>query len=158
MSQTLLNDHERERLAEVYHTSQIGRTTGMRIRFASDGTAICHWTHTRAFDHAMDQVHGGLIATLLDNAGWFTAAAVHGEWVVTSDFHVRLLRGTAGEDLSATAQIIRTGRRLTVLTMDVHSATGEHVATGSGSFCPTGRALPFRQLSDAVQAPDIQGP
>ncbi|MCA8973499.1 MAG: PaaI family thioesterase, partial [Planctomycetes bacterium] len=130
------------RLAEVYHTSPIGRTTGMRIDFDAQGCAAVSWSHRPDYDHALDEVHGGLIATMLDNAGWFTAAAAHGEWVVTAEFHVRLLRGTTGEDLRAEGRIIRRGSRLTVAAMDVCTASGIHIATGTGSFCPTGRPLP----------------
>lgn len=129
-------------LAEVWRTSPIGRTMGMRIEFDEHRFATCHWRHCHDFDHALHAVHGGLIATMLDNAGWFTAAAAHGQWVVTSDFHVRLLQGTTGEDLRAAGRILRLGKRLTVATMDVWSGTGEHVATGTGTFCPTGQPLP----------------
>lgn len=130
-------------LADVYHTSPIGRTTGMRIVFDEQGHATCHWRHCRDFDHALHAVHGGLLATMLDNAGWFTAAAAHGGWVVTSDFQVRLLQSTAGEDLRAVGRLLRSGRRLTVVAMDVWSASGQHIATGNGTFCPTGQPLPW---------------
>lgn len=129
-------------LADIYHASPIGRTTGMRIVFDEQGQATCHWRHCCAFDHALHAVHGGLIATMLDNAGWFTAAAAHGGWVVTSDFQVRLLQGTTGEDLRAVGRLLRPGRRLTVVAMDVWSQSGEHIATGNGTFCPTGQPLP----------------
>lgn len=132
----------RRRLADVYHGSPIGRTTGMRIEFDDAGNATCHWRHVTAFDHALQAVHGGLIATMLDNAGWFTAAAAFGGWVVTSDFHVRLLQATAGEDLRAAGRLTWRGRSVAVVAMDVFTASGRHVATGSGSFCATGRALP----------------
>jgi len=131
------------RLAEVYHRSPIGRTTGMRIEFDERGFATCRWRHCTDYDHALDQVHGGLLATMLDNAGWFTAAAAHGEWVVTSDFQMRLLAGTAGEDLRAEGAVVRRGRRLTVVSMELFAASGAHVATGTGAFCPTGKRLPF---------------
>ncbi len=131
-----------QRLADVYHASPIGRTTGMRITFAADGSATCRWSHTHAYDHALAHVHGGLLATMLDNAGWFTAAAAHGTWVVTSDLHVRLLQGTTAQDLQATGRVVRTGRRLTVVAMELWSAAGDLVATASGSFCPTGQPLP----------------
>lgn len=134
-------------LADVYHGSPIGRTTGMRISFDAQGQATCHWRHCHDFDHALHAVHGGLIATMLDNAGWFTAAAAHGTWVVTSDFHVRLLQATTNVDLRAVGRLLRLGRRVTVVAMDVWSATGEHVATGTGTFCPTGRPLPPPELS-----------
>lgn len=133
-------------LADVYHASPIGRTTGMRIEFDAEGAASCHWRHQHDFDHALHAVHGGLLATMLDNAGWFTAAAAHGEWVVTSDFHVRLLQATSGEDLRALGRVVRLGRRFTIVAMDVWSASGAHIATATGSFCPTGRPLPAPEL------------
>jgi len=132
-----------ERLANIYHESQIGRTTGLRMSFAEDGAATCSFAHSHRFDHALDQVHGGLLATMLDNAGWFTAAANHAQWVVTSDMHMRLLAGTTGEDLRATGSIVRMGKRQTIVTMDLFAASGLHVAMATGTFCPTGKSLPF---------------
>lgn len=132
-----------ERLANIYHESQIGRTTGLRMSFADDGSATCRFAHSHRFDHALDQVHGGLLATMLDNAGWFTAAANHAQWVVTSDMHMRLLAGTTGEDLRATGAVVRMGKRQTIVAMDLFSASGLHVAMATGTFCPTGKPLPF---------------
>lgn len=143
-----LGEQELRELAEVYHRSPIGRTTGMRMTFDATGGATCRWRHCTDYDHALDQVHGGLLATMLDNAGWFTAAAAHGEWVVTSDFQMRLLAGTAGEDLRAEGSVVRRGRRLTVVSMQLFAESGLHVATGTGAFCPTGKRLPFAAGDD----------
>lgn len=129
-------------LAAVYHGSPIGRTTGMRITFDSEGRATCTWRHVHDYDHALGAVHGGLLATMLDNAAWFTAAAAHGEWVVTSDLHVRLLAATTGQDLRATGSIVRAGRRLTIVAVELLAADGTLVATATGAFCPTGKPLP----------------
>ena len=132
-----------QRLADIYHSSPIGRTTGLRITFDVSGAATCTFAHSHEFDHALDQVHGGLLATMLDNAGWFTAAACHAQWVVTSDMHVRLLAGTTGEDLRASGSVVRMGSRQTIVAMDVFAESGLHVAMASGTFCPTGKPLPF---------------
>lgn len=129
-------------LAEVYHGSPIGCTTGMRITFDAEGRATCTWRHAPDYDHALGAVHGGLLATMLDNGGWFTAAAAHGEWVLTSDLHVRLLAGTSGQDLRATGTVVRAGRRLTIVAIELLAADGTLVATATGAFCPTGKPLP----------------
>ncbi len=139
---TPLDEKALQALADVYHGSPIGRTTGMRIAFDGNGRATCIWRHVHDYDHALGAVHGGLLATMLDNAAWFTAAAAHGEWVVTSDLHFRLLTGTSGADLRATGTIVRTGRRLTIVAVELFAADGTLVATASGAFCPTGRPLP----------------
>lgn len=132
-----------DELADLFHRSPIGRTTGMRIEFDGRRRARCCWEHREEYDHALDQVHGGLLAMMLDNAGWFTAAAAHGEWVVTSDLQMRLLNGTSGENLEARGEIVRQGRRLTVVAMELRTGSGGLVATGTGAFCPTGKQLPF---------------
>lgn len=140
---TRLQADDLERLANIYHASEIGKTTGLRMSFSSEGAATCSFAHSHRFDHALDQVHGGLLATMLDNAGWFTAAACHAEWVVTSDMHVRLLNGTTGEDLRATGSVVRMGKRQTIVAMNLFTASGLHVAMATGTFCPTGKPLPF---------------
>lgn len=139
---TPLDTQALQALAEVYHSSPIGRTTGMRITFDAAGCATCTWRHVHDYDHALAAVHGGLLATMLDNAGWFTAAAAHGEWVVTSDLHVRSLAGTTGQDLRATGTVVRAGRRLTIVAIELLAADGTLVATATGAFCPTGKPLP----------------
>ena len=140
---TALQAADLQRLADIYHGSEIGKTTNLRMSFDVSGSATCSFLHVTDFDHALHQVHGGLIATMMDNAGWFTAAAEHAQWVVTSDLHIRLLQGTAGEDLRAIGTVVRAGRRQTVVTIAVFAASGIQVAMGSGTFCPTGKPLPF---------------
>jgi len=70
------------------------------------------------------------------------ADAAHGEWVVTSDLHLRLLAGTTGQDLRATGTVVRAGRRLTIVAIELLAADGTLVATATGAFCPTGKPLP----------------
>ena len=139
---TPLDRETLERLCRVHQSSPIGMTTGMRLGFDDEGSAIVHWQHNRDFDHALHEVHGGLIATMLDTAGWFTAAAAHGGWVMSTDFQVRLLQGTKDENLRARGRLLKFSRRLTIVGMDVWSETGEHVATGNGAFTPTGWPFP----------------
>lgn len=147
-----------QRLADIYHASAIGVTTRLRMSFDAIGAATCSFAHVTDFDHALHQVHGGLIATMMDNAGWFTAAATHSQWVVTSDLHMRLLQGTAGEDLRAIGTVVRTGRRQTVVAIEVFAASGIQVAMGSGTFCPTGKPLPFLDAEDLDAVRQNPGP
>ena len=75
-----------------------------------------------------------MISTLLDNAGWFTAASRYDFWVNTSELTVRLLEPANREPLIGRGTVIRAGGRLCVASMTVHSASGRLVATGTGSF------------------------
>jgi len=86
-------------------------------------------------------VHGGVFATLLDNAGWATAAPHYDTWIATVELHVRLLEHVQAEDLVAVGRLIKRGRRLAVCDMEVRTAAGRLVAVGSGSFAPTSAPL-----------------
>lgn len=110
------------------------RTFGMRLSYDGDGTAVFEMPHHPGFTHALGDTHGGVIATLLDNAGWFTAAVHYDTWVNTVEMQVRLLEPAKREDLKATATLIRAGKRLAVTTMEVRGASGRLVATGSATF------------------------
>ncbi len=127
-----------EELVELFHGSRIHRITGMRLSYTEDGRARFDMPYNPNFDHALDGVHGGLIATLIDNAGWFTAAARYDTWIATVEFQVRLLEPVEKRDLVSLGRIVRSGKRLTVAEMEVRDGDGRLVATGSGTFTVTG--------------------
>jgi len=111
---------------------------GMTLRYDDDLRGIIDQPHAAHLDHALGQVHGGVFATLIDNAAWFTAAVWYETWISTVDFSVRLLEPVTGEDLYATGSLIRTGRRLATADAEVRTAAGRLVAVGGGTFSVTG--------------------
>lgn len=78
-------------------------------------------------------VHGGAIATLIDTAAM--AAAWAGAQVpeelrgATVALSVNYLAPADGQDVTASAQVVRRGRRLVNVHVDVHGQDGTHVAT-----------------------------
>ena len=109
-------------------------TFGMTLVFDEEGDAHFEMPHMADFQHAMRDTHGGVIATLLDNAGWFTAATRYDHWVNTAEMTVRLHEPANREDLTAHGQIIRDGKRICVASMEVRSVSGRLIATGTGTF------------------------
>ena len=67
-----------------------------------------------ALHHSLRDTHGGVIATLLDNAGWFTAATRYDNWV-NATVTVRLHEPANQEDLVAVGRVVRAGGRLCVV-------------------------------------------
>jgi uncharacterized protein (TIGR00369 family) len=130
-----------ERLASFFSQAPMKETFGMVLSFDEEGNAHFSMPNREAMHHAMGDTHGGVIATLLDNAGWFTAATRYDCWVNTSELTVRLHEPAKQEDLTATGRVVRAGRRLCVVEMDVRSASGRLVATGSGSFMVSSRPI-----------------
>lgn len=127
-----------QHLINVVKTVPIMKTLGATLEYDDDGNAIFRMPRNASFDHGMQDTHGGVFATLLDSAGWFTVAAQYGKVVVTTDLHVRMLQGARQQDLVATGKIVRAGSKTAVAEMKLCSADGELVAVGTASFTIVG--------------------
>lgn len=132
----------RQYLAQLFQGSPIKQSMGMEIHYNESGQAVFTQKYNKDFDHAMHDVHGGLIATMIDNALWFTVAPYYDHWIVTVEFQVRLHEPAQQEDLVAVGKIIRHGKRLTSAEAEIHSASGRLIATGTGTLSVTGVSLP----------------
>ena len=117
------------------------QTFGMELCYDDDGNAVFHMPSNPAMFHSFRDTHGGVIATLLDNAGWFTAATRYDCWVNTSELTVRLHEPARQEALTGRGRVVRAGSRLCVVEMTVHSESGRLVATGSGCFVVSSKPI-----------------
>lgn len=124
----------------------IARLFGMRLSYDGDA-AVFDMPYNPDLDHALGGTHGGAIATMLDNAGWFTAAPFYERWVATVEFHTRLHRPAARQHLQARGRLIKQGKRLSVAEMEVRDEQGELVATGSGTFSVTSVPMDWSGLT-----------
>ena len=131
-----------KRLEALFGSAPIGRTFGMRLTYTDDGAAVFDYAHHSGLEHAMGDTHGGVIATLLDNAGWFTVAPHYDSWIATVDLQVRILEPCRKENLRARGRLVRAGRRLAVAEMEVRTVAGRRVAVGSGTFSVTSLSVP----------------
>lgn len=129
-------------LQELYARAPMKRTFGMTLSFDAAGDATFQMPNHPGMHHTMGDTHGGVIATILDNAGWFTAATRYDCWINTSELTVRLHEPAKQADLIGTGSVIRAGRRICVAQMAVHSQCGRLVATGSGCFVVS--TVPFQ--------------
>jgi uncharacterized protein (TIGR00369 family) len=129
-------------LISLFNNAPINKTLGVTLEYNPEGEAICRWARNPDYDHGGHDTHGGIIATLLDSAGWFTASAQCGQAVVTSDLHVRLLQAAKQQALVATARIVRMGAKSIVAEMKVTSPSGL-VAIATAAFTKVGE-LPAR--------------
>lgn len=130
-------------LIGLFNNAPISKTLGIVLEYNAAGEAVCRWSRKPEFDHGGRDTHGGVIATLLDTAGWFTAAAQCGGAVLTSDIHVRLLQAAKQRDLVATARIVRMGAKSIVAEMKVSSSDDDLIATATAAFARMGD-LPVR--------------
>lgn len=137
----LLEDAACRLLVDAFHRAPIAKAFGMTLTYNENRQAVFHLPYNLNFDHALKGIHGGVFAILIDNAGWFTAAAHYKAWVVTVEFHTRLLEPVVGEDLRSVGKIIRAGNKLAVCEAEVRTKEDRLVATGSGTFLLTSTPL-----------------
>jgi uncharacterized protein (TIGR00369 family) len=144
-----------ERIAELLHlfneVAPIARTFGMALSYDGEGRAIVDLPYNPDLDHALGGVHGGVYATLLDTAGWFTAAAAHDIscWVATSEMSVHFLTPVQRTSLQAVGQLIRQGRRQDVAEMRLYDGNKRLVGHATGTFI----LLPSIPLGDSSRVP-----
>ena len=72
-------------------------------------------------------IHAGIITTIADSACGYAAYTLMppGSDVLAVEFKVNLMRPAKGETFVARADVIKSGRTLTVVRADVHALTGE---------------------------------
>jgi uncharacterized protein (TIGR00369 family) len=85
-------------------------------------------------DPARPEIHGGVIAALIDIAGHAAIAARLRRGIPTVDLRIDYLRGAAGSELLATAEPVRLGRTLAIVDIRVADDRGNLVAIGRGLF------------------------
>jgi uncharacterized protein (TIGR00369 family) len=129
-------------LIKMVQRAPIIQTFGMKLSYDELGQAVWEMPHNSKFDHAAGGIHGGVFATMLDNAGWFTVAPHFENWISTIEYQTRLLEHVEQEGLKAVGAIVRLGRRIAVAEMKLWSKSGKLVALGSGSFTITNVPLP----------------
>jgi uncharacterized protein (TIGR00369 family) len=82
---------------------------------------------------AAEVVHGGAIASLIDSAGVVAVWSNVDPNVTrgaTIDLTVNYMAAAESVDLTAEAQVIRRGRSVVFVDVDVRSPTGERIAKG----------------------------
>ncbi len=108
---------------------------GMHLQIElGDGEARTEWT--AGDDHVgwEDKVHGGLLATLLDEVmAW--APSSFDSWAVTAEMTIRYRTpANPGERLVATGRVISRRRRIYHVHGEVRGADGRIIAEADGRF------------------------
>lgn len=120
-----------------HHCFACGATNpiGMRLEIElGEGEAHTAWTVGPDFVGWSDRVHGGIVATLLDEVmAW--APSSDDAWAVTAEMTVRYRApATPGERLTAVGRVLSRKRRLFEVAGEVRGADGRLIAEGSGRY------------------------
>ncbi len=126
-----------EDLAKLFQAAPIATHLGMTIRFDEKFRAIFELPYTGRMNNGIGTIHGGAIATLIDNAAWFTIAARQEGWIATVEMQIRMLEPVRGEAIWSRGKIIRLGKRLSTAEAEVRTSDNRLIAKGSGTFTTT---------------------
>lgn len=130
-------------LVAEFNGAPIARFFGMTLSYPEPGAARVDLPYNPNLDHALHGVHGGVLATLADVAGWFACAARHeGIWVATAQIQLHTLEHVERRAVHGLGRVLRPGRAIDVAEMRILDETGRLVACGTGTFVPQ-RKLPF---------------
>ena len=99
-------------------------TAAIELRFRDD---LARAPDERSF-------HGGVIASLIDMAGHAAVAIKIGRMAPTIDLRIDYLRPTSGDSVTARARLLKIGRTIARVDIDVTDQNGRLVAVGRGSF------------------------
>ena len=89
-------------------------------------------------------VHGGLIASVLDEAMAWVIKQVTGDWAFTADYHLRFKKALEpGREYEAIAEVADMGRRKIIAKARFSDSEGNVAAEAEAVFLPArGRAAP----------------
>ncbi len=108
---------------------------GMHLEIElGEGTARTEWVPGKDYVGWEEKVHGGIIATLLDEVmAW--APSSHDSWAVTAEMQIRYRApANPGERLVATGRVTERRRRIYHVAGEVRGDDGRLVAEAEGRF------------------------
>ena len=129
-----MSTRRQQELLELFGTGRIPKFFGFTLSFDEQGHAHVNLPYNPNLDQPCG-IHGGIVATLLDTAGWFAVAAQSKTILVTtSEISIHFLNPAQECDLHAEGWVVKAGKRTLIGEMRVSKSDGEVVAIGTGTF------------------------
>lgn len=144
MMKAALTADEQKRFREALQEVPFARLIGLEIGDIERGTATLHLPVRDELKQNRGLVHGGVIATLIDTAAAFAAITLlePGESTTTIDLTIHYLRPLKAGSATAHARVLRAGRRVLVISVQILDETEALVATALTSYLRLTQDLP----------------
>ncbi len=109
----------------------------LRMRFDEFGEGYCRATvpRQRCHDGVFESLHGGILMTIADSIACFAIMTRTGpdDAMTTTDMNIRFLAPCL-TDVTAEAKVIKHGRTLCPVAVDLFDANGTHVAVAQVNY------------------------
>ena len=126
---------------------------GLRLRFETDGKLVTARLIPRR-EHAgfKETMHGGLIATVLDEAMVWACAVQTRRFAFSAEMNVRYLRPvTPGQEVTVAAELVANRRdRIFDTKAELRDAQGLVLASATGKYLPIAASVAAEMLTDLV--------
>ncbi len=124
------------RIQKAVTTVPFARFLGIELDEVGKGTATLGLSIRRELTQNHGVVHGGAIASLIDTATAFAIISMlsPGEKVTTVDLTISYLRPLITGRMAARAKVVRSGRRLFVVSADLFDQDGNLAATALSTY------------------------
>ena len=136
MSENELDPARAARAREAFASVPYAKLLDLELGEIGRGEASIHLEVRDELRQNQGVVHGGAVASLIDTAAAFAVLSqldLH-ERVTTTDLTIHYLRPVSAGRLTATARIVRGGRRLFVLSVEVTNDQQALMATAITSY------------------------
>ena len=119
---------------KLFSKAPMKKTFNMELSYNGQDQATFSMPFDKKFCHALGSLHGGVISTLLDNAGWFTVQPHYETWINTIDLQVQLLLPTSNQSLTSKGTLVKKGKTIAFSKMEVRDEDDNLIATATGTF------------------------
>jgi uncharacterized protein (TIGR00369 family) len=95
---------------------------GSTLAEIAHGQCVISTSFTAALGQQDSYFHGGVIGAVADTAGGYAAMSMFplGSDVLTLEYKINFIRPAKGETLIATAKVLKAGKTMAVVRIDVH--------------------------------------
>ena len=113
----------------------IVKTLSLQILSLSKGFCSLRVPRHRKYDGVFESFHGGLLMTVADSTSCFAIFTETGPKVrlTTTDMNIRFLAPCLS-DVTAEARVIKTGRTLCPVAVDLYDANRTHIAVAQVTY------------------------
>jgi len=131
-----LTPEEERRVREAFEEIPFARLLGMELGELRRGAATLHLEAREELKRNRGILHGGVVASLADTAAAFAVLTISeaGQATTTVDLTVHYLRPLAAGRATAHARVLRAGRRILAISVDILDENQALAATALTSF------------------------
>jgi len=122
-------------LAERIHSIPISSFLKMELVEARTGTCTVRVPRDPRYDGVFESFHGGILMTIADSVACYAVLTLTGpdQALTTTDMNIRFLAPCLS-DVRAEARVIKHGRTLCPVSVDLFDEKGAHVAVAQVNY------------------------